>query len=56
MNRATTRIGIVGAKPPSARPMANSPSPAANGRQSGIRSRAPPVTTIPTRLPRKKAE
>ena len=54
--RASTRNGIVGASPPMARPRANKPSPTANGRQSGIRSRAPPVTTMPISEPRKKAE
>ena len=47
---------IVGASPPIVRPTANSTSPIANGRHSGIRSSAPPATTTPSRLPRKNAE
>ena len=54
--RAATRKGMVGARPPARRPMANSPRPAANGTARPPRSIAPPTTTIPMSEPRKNAE
>ena len=49
-NRASTRIGIDGARPPMTRPAPNSTSPAVNGRWSGIRSSAPPASTTPSEI------
>ena len=54
--RPPTSTAIVGARPHTTRPRANSASPPTNGRASPARSMSPPATTMPTRSPRKNAE
>ena len=53
--RPSTSTSIDGARPPTTSPMAKTTSPAANGTAGRMRSAAVPATTMPMRLPRKKA-